>query len=409
MKIALVSEHASPLALLGGDDAGGQNVHVGELAKALGRKGIEVVVHTRRDDPSLARRVRFAPNVVVDHVSAGPPEPLPKDVLLPFMGAFADDLAESWTADRPDAVHSHFWMSGLAAIEAARSVDIPVLHTYHALGVEKRSQQGSADTSPDTRIAIEQRIACEADALVATTEAEAKVLASMGAEPSRIEVIPCGVDLHRFHPCDRASASTSHGAVERHANRRRVVAASRLVPRKGVADLIRALQFVPDAELVVAGGGPAGLVLDDAEGARLQCLAETLAVDHRVSFLGAVPREAMPDLLRSADVVACCPWYEPFGLVAVEAMACGVPVVATEVGGLAESVVDGVTGVHVQPRNPRSIAQGLLGLLADDARRTEMGRAAAQRARTYGWDDVARRTLDVVSERVGSHLHRGVA
>jgi len=409
VKIALVSEHASPLALLGGDDAGGQNVHVGELAKALGRQGIEVVVHTRRDDPALTRRVPFAPNVVVDHVSAGPPEPLPKDELLPYMGAFAEDLADSWKVERPDGVHSHFWMSGLAALEAARSVDIPVLHTYHALGSEKRTQQGTADTSPDTRIAIEERIAREADALVATTRAEAKVLQTMGADRSRIAVIPCGVDLQRFHPGDPTSRSTTRCTADRQASRPRVVAASRLVPRKGVADLITALQWVPDAELVVAGGGPAGLVLDDPEGARLQRLAETLGVDGRVGFLGAVRREDMPDLLRSADVVACCPWYEPFGLVAVEAMACGVPVLATEVGGLAESVVDGLTGVHVQPRNPRSIAEGLCGLLSDDHQRPAMGRAAAERALGYGWDDVARRTLDVVCDRVGSHLSRGVA
>ena len=136
MRIHLVSEHASPLALLGGVDAGGQNVHVAELARAMARRGFEVVVHTRRDDPALPRRVPFAPGVVVDHVSAGPAVPLPKDSLLPHMAAFARDLKAEWQEERPDVVHSHFWMSGLAALDAARAVGVPVAHTFHALGVE---------------------------------------------------------------------------------------------------------------------------------------------------------------------------------------------------------------------------------------------------------------------------------
>ena len=408
MKIAVVSEHASPLALLGGDDAGGQNVHVAELARALGRRGVEVVVHTRRDDPALPRRIRFAPNVVVDHVDAGPPEPLPKDDLFPLMGEFADDLARCWQDDQPDAVHSHFWMSGMAALDAATAVDVPVLHTYHALGAEKRRQQGLADTSPPQRIAVERRIAQEADALVATTRTEAGVLTSMGADPDRVAVVPCGVDLDRFRPDAGEQRSGADIAGPRRL-RHRVVAASRLVPRKGVADLIRALPLVPDVELVVAGGGPAGMVLDEPEGARLLDLAASSGVAGRVSLLGAVPREDMPDLLRSADVVACCPWYEPFGLVAVEAMACGVPVLATSVGGLAESVVDGVTGVLVQPRDHRSIARGLLDLLADERRRTRMGHHATLRSLSYGWDDVAGRTLDVVAGCRSARTSRGVA
>jgi len=387
MRIALVSEHASPLALLGSEDAGGQNVHVAELARALGRRGVDVVVHTRRDDPSLPRRVQFAPNVVVDHVAAGPAEPIPKDDLLAHMGAFADDLVRVWRDDPPDVVHSHFWMSGLAALDAGRRVGVPVLHTYHALGLEKRRQQGRRDTSPPERLDIEARIAREADGLVATTAGEARVLETMGAPPERITVVPCGVDLSRFRP-ERLLPRLGRGPV-------RIVAASRLVPRKGVGDLITALAQVPRAELVIAGGPPAGMVLDDAEGTRLHDLAHREGVAERVTFLGAVGREDMPALLRSADVVACCPWYEPFGLVAVEAMACGVPVVATAVGGLAETIVDGVTGVHVRPRDPGSIATGLRRALTDATRWREMGQAAGVRARRYGWDDVATQTLDV--------------
>src|SRR4051794_6406630 len=148
----MVSEHASPLAVLGGVDAGGQNVHVAALATYLARRGMEVVVHTRRDDPSLPRRVRLAPGVEVDHVDAGPPEPLPKDELLTHMGAFGDQLADAWASERPSVVHSHFWMSALAALEAASELGIPVAHTFHALGVVKRRHQGVEDTSPEGRI-----------------------------------------------------------------------------------------------------------------------------------------------------------------------------------------------------------------------------------------------------------------
>ncbi|HEX2576120.1 MAG TPA: glycosyltransferase, partial [Aquihabitans sp.] len=234
----------------------------------------------------------------------------------------------------------------------------------------------------------------EADRLVATTAAEARILLAMGSSPERTSVVPCGVDLSRFRP--------GGPALPRRRGRARIVVASRLVPRKGVGDLIDALPSVPGAELVVAGGSPAGLVLDDGEGARLHLRAEELGVADRVSFLGAVPRDRMPAVLRSADVVACCPWYEPFGLVAVEAMACGVPVVATAVGGLAETVVDGVTGLHVAPRDPEAIALALRRLLGDPCLRRRMADAAARRAQRYGWDDVAAETLQLAEATVAA-------
>src|SRR3954471_22032401 len=158
MRIALVSEHASPLADLGGADARGQNVHVAALARALARRGAEVVVHTRRDDPDLPRRVPLCDGVTVDHVDAGPPKCVPKDELLPHMGAFARELERCWRDDRPDLVHSHFWMSALAALDAAAPLGIPVVHTFHALGVVKRRYQGDADTSPPQRLELEREI-----------------------------------------------------------------------------------------------------------------------------------------------------------------------------------------------------------------------------------------------------------
>ncbi|CAN5134217.1 glycosyltransferase family 1 protein [soil metagenome] len=391
MKIAMVSEHASPLALLGSVDAGGQNVHVADLARAMARQGAEVVVHTRRDDPQLPDRVSFADNVWVEHVDAGPARPIPKDRLLPHISAFSRRLAQSWGHERPDAVHSHFWMSGLAALEATRPLGIPLVHTYHALGVVKRRHQGNADTSPPERIDVERRLAGQADHIVATTYDEAQELAAMGGDPGRVTVVPCGVDLEHFRP---------DGPAEPRTNRfRRVVVVSRLVERKGIGNVIGALATLPGVELVIAGGPPAGLLVDDPQARRFQRLVGELGVSDRVELRGAVARERLPALLRSADVVACCPWYEPFGLVAVEAMACGIPVVASAVGGLAESVIDGRTGVHVPLRAPGHIASAIRGLLDDEGRRRRLGAAGARRARRFGWDPIATETL-AVAERL---------
>src|SRR4051812_29623525 len=245
MRIAMVSEHASPLAVLGGVDAGGQNVHVAALAAALGRLGHEVVVHTRRDDPSLPRRVPLAPGVEVDHVDAGPPAELPKDELLPHMPAFGEQLREQWAAWAPDVVHSHFWMSAVAALEAAEG--IPVVHTFHALGTVKRRHQSTRDTSPPERIAIERGIAARVDRIVATCTDEVFELRRMDADRRRITVIPCGVDLDRFGP----------GPAEpRTPGVYRLVAACRLVMRKGVGNAIEAVAGGPGAEVHVARGPP---------------------------------------------------------------------------------------------------------------------------------------------------------
>ncbi len=168
MRIAMVSEHASPLAVLGGVDAGGQNVHVAALAAAVAARGHEVVVHTRRESPRVPESVPLSPGVVVQHVPAGPPTEVPKDALLPYMDRFADVLREQWLWNRPDVVHAHFWMSGLAARRAAADLGIPVVQTFHALGVVKRRHQGAMDTSPPERLALESDLARSVDAIIAT-------------------------------------------------------------------------------------------------------------------------------------------------------------------------------------------------------------------------------------------------
>jgi len=389
--IAMVSEHASPLAVLGGVDAGGQNVHVAALAAALARRGHELTVYTRRDSLTPPDRVKLADGVHVEHVPAGPPTEMPKDEILGHIGEFSAYLARRWTQDPPDLVHTHFWMSGLAGLAGARRLGTPVVHTFHALGSVKRRYQRARDTSPPERLRLEKALGRTVARVVATCGDEVGELIRMGVPRSSISVVPCGVDVERFRP--------DGPAAPRRPGRRRLVSIGRLVERKGVDDVIRALALVPGTELLVAGGPDATALDADPEVARLRELAGRHRVANRVSFLGRVPREDVPALLRSADVVVCVPWYEPFGIVPLEAMACGVPVVVSAVGGLTDSIVDGTTGVLVLPRRPDVLAHQLRRLLNDPVRREAYGVAGVDRARSrYTWDRIAAETEVVYSE-----------
>ncbi|WP_372698172.1 glycosyltransferase [Arthrobacter sp. JSM 101049] len=395
MKIAMISEHASPLAAIGGVDAGGQNVHVAALSTALARRGHQVTVYTRRDDPQLPERVPVCEGFEVVHVNAGPACSMSKDLILPYMSDLAQGAAADWAADPPDVIHAHFWMSGVAALEAARAGarDIAVVQTFHALGTVKRRHQGAGDTSPVERAWLEASVARSVDAIVATCSDEVFELKALGAEGSRISVAPCGVDLSLF---------TADGPREDRGQAHRVAAIGRLVPRKGVDLSIRALHClrergVSDVELLVVGGsGAADSLDDDPEVARLRALAAELGVADQVVFRGQLPREDMPAMLRSCDAVVCTPWYEPFGIVPLEAMACSVPVVASSVGGLIDTVLDGVTGLHVPPRDEAALADALAQLLADPETATRFGAAGCQRATArYSWDRIAADTEKV--------------
>jgi glycosyltransferase involved in cell wall biosynthesis len=390
MRIALVSEHANPLAAVGGVDAGGQNVHVAALATGLAEHGHEVTVFSRWDNPSTPLRVAAPGGYVVEHVPAGPPSDVPKDELLRHMPAFADHLRSRWAADPVDLVHAHFWMSGLAAVDAAQPLGIPVLQTFHALGTVKRRNQGSHDTSPGTRIALERRLCRSVDHVIATCSDEVAELQLMGLPAGRASIIPCGVDTDLFRP-----VTPEHPAGVP-AGRPRLLVTGRIVERKGVGNVIEALAALPGVELLVAGGPSPDLVASDPEVVRLTGVATRLGVADRVRFLGSVGRRDLPALMCSADVVVAVPWYEPFGIVPVEAMACGRPVVGSAVGGLLDTVVPGVTGELVPPRRPDLLAPVLRDLLADPARRAAYGRAGRARAvATYQWRRVVAATEDV--------------
>lgn len=397
MRIALVSEHASPLAALGGEDAGGQNVHVAKLAAGLAARGHDVVVHTRRASRNAPAQVRAPEGYVVDHVDAGPPEPMPKDRIAEHLDELADGLARRWGARPVDLAHAHFWMSGVAAVRAARSLPEPppVVQTFHALGVVKRRHQGGADTSPEHRVVDERRLVREADHVIATSADEVRELRSLGLPAGHATIIPCGVDTGLFVP-----------SSARRGPRHRIVTVGRMVPRKGYETVVQALAGVPDTDLVVVGGPPPSRLRDDPEVRRLREVAAACGVAERVSFTGAVAPQEVARLLPTADLLVTGAWYEPFGIVPVEAMSCGVPVVATDVGGHRDTVVPGLTGELVPPRDPEVMATAIRCLLADPGRRRNYGRAARRRTiELYDWRTVVDRT-ELVYQAVAGRAPR---
>ncbi|MET8085584.1 glycosyltransferase [Micromonospora sp. NPDC005237] len=393
MRIAMISEHASPLAILGGEDAGGQNTHVAELSAALAAAGHEVRVYTRRDALDLPVTVRAPDGYDVVHVPAGPAEPVAKDALLPHMREFSRWLIERWRGGdwTPEVIHAHFWMSGLAALTAGRQTGVPVVQTYHALGTVKRRYQGVQDTSPARRISYERELGRSVDRVVAQCRDEVGELVRMGVPRSRMTVVPSGVNLASFSPLGPVA--------DREPGRARILTVGRLVERKGFQTVVRAMALVPDAECVVVGGPPEGLLETDPYARRLRALAESCGVADRVHLVGAVPREEMGRWYRSADLLVAAPWYEPFGLTPLEAMACGVPVVGTAVGGIRDTVVDGTTGDLVPARDPQALAAAIQRLLVDRIRRFRYATAARERARSrYSWEVTAERLAEVYGE-----------
>ncbi|MEN3307369.1 MAG: D-inositol-3-phosphate glycosyltransferase [Micromonosporaceae bacterium] len=395
MRIAMISEHASPLVAPGGVDAGGQNLHVAELSAALARRGHEVRVYTRRHDGDLPDTVDSGGFQVV-HVPAGPAREIPKDDLLPYMGEFGRWLAADWERGpwRPDIGHAHFWMSGLAALTARARYPLPVVQTYHALGSVKRRYQGGKDTSPAQRIGYERVLGRQVDQVVAQCSDEVNELIALGIPRSAIRLVSSGVDTGHFAP-GGPPAQAPHP-------KGRILSVGRLVERKGYADLIEAMRLIPEAEVVVIGGPPAAALHEDPLARGLRQLAEQRGVADRFRLVGAVPREEMPSWYRAADVVACPAWYEPFGLTPLEAMACGVPVVAYAVGGFIDTIVDQVTGVLVRPRDVKGLAGALRALIGDPLRRLEYAAAAVDRARErYSWGRSAEQLAAVYARLTG--------
>jgi glycosyltransferase involved in cell wall biosynthesis len=381
MRIALVTTDSSPLTPAADSDT--QSTRVFSLAQALAELGHRVTIYARRDARALPDSAILAPGVTVEHVTAGPPAALAADEFAPHVREFGDHLARRWRRNAPDVVHAHFWTSGLAALAAARDLGIPVVQTFMSLGAA--DPDGSGPTS-DLRNRLESCIAREATAVLASTYAEAAQITRMGVPRSAITVVPCGVDTAQFSP---------EGPVAKRTKRPRLlaVAPGSLGGRQGLDTLVRALAGVPDAELVIAGGPARQRLGRDQAYQDLVQLARAAGVERRLTFTGRVSLRDLPPLLRSADLVLSAAPYEPAGMLAIAAMACGTPVIASAVSGHQDAVLDGITGVLIPPGQPGLLARRVRQLLAAPVRLEAFGLAAADRAQSrYQWDRIGMET-----------------
>ncbi len=409
LRIAFVSEHASPVALLGSQDAGGQNVYVDEVSRSLAQLGHTVDVFTRRDDPDAPEIVEWSPGVRVINLRAGPAEFVVKDALWPLMPAFRDAFLEFAHRDgaQYDALHGNFWMSGWVVAELGRLLALPVVHIFHAMGKTKQLHQGLADTSPDGRIEVEVGVIRDVDRLIAQCPSERdELVADYGADPSKVVLIPSAVNIERFRPVPRTEARRRIGL---RTDELIIAYIGRMMPRKDVRNLVRAAALlaqdvdVPFSVLLVGGETHEPDPVSTPEIGVLQQLAAELGIADRVRFVGKRQPDLLRDYYSAGDVVVTTPWYEPFGLTPLEGMACGRPVIGSAVGGITFTIEDEVTGLLVPPRDPEALAGALRRLLTDPQLREQMGLAARARVeREFTWSTVARRTAELYQSLVPS-------
>ncbi|GGC34476.1 hypothetical protein GCM10011386_28230 [Parapedobacter defluvii] len=399
--IALISEHASPLAMLGGVDSGGQNIYVGELARQLAALGYTVDVFTRRDDPKLPLEVQWLPDVRIVHVEAGPSKQLPKESLFQYMDAFAAWM-ETFMERQPKRyalLHANFWMSGYVAMKLKEHIRIPFVITFHALGKVRLMHQRETDKFPEERCDVETQVMQAADGIIAECpQDEADLIQLYRADPDKITMVPCGFSPHEFHPIDKAYARM---LLDLHPTRKMILQLGRMVPRKGIDTVIQSLAQLRensmDAQLVVVGGEYEKPHLHaDPEYRRLMEMATGLGVADAISFEGRKNREQLKYFYSAADVFVSTPWYEPFGITPLEAMACGTPVIGAKVGGIQYSVANGKTGFLVRPKDPQALARKLELVLKSEDLQVYLRQNAIKRVNEcFTWKKVAQQMDEV--------------
>jgi D-inositol-3-phosphate glycosyltransferase len=403
MRVAMLSVHSSPLARLGGKEAGGMNVYVRELARELGARGVPVDIFTRSQDRTLPTVQPLSCGVRVINLHTGPVAPYDKNWILTYLPEFVSRVrcfAEGEDLQY-DVIHSHYWLSGEAALRLRRTWGTPVVHMSHTLGAMKNSvARSDEEVETSRRIMIERRLMHAADAIVAATPLDrAQMVWHYGADVDRIQVVPCGVDLQRFQPVDPVAARVSLGLP---AAERLLLCVGRMEPLKGMDALIRALALLRDQRpewaeqlrvLLIGGEDESSSFAWNAEQRRLDGLRRRLGVADRVDFLGARPQEDLPRYFAAADVVAVPSHYESFGLVALEALASGAAVVASNAGGLAFTIEDGRSGLLFPPDDHVALAQRIATLLDDPSVAARQRVAARRRAEEFAWVDMSRRII----------------
>ena len=399
-RVAMLSVHTCPLATLGGKETGGMNVYVRDLSRELDRRGIAVDCFTRSQNPDIPRiSTRLGLNARVIHVPAGPEAPYDKNEIANHLPRFVHGVLDFAQRQRVtyDVIHSHYWLSGLVARDLRHAWDTPIVHMFHTLGQMKNSVASSPqEWETEQRIEGEAEVMALADRLVAATPLErAQMVWLYGADAKKISVVPCGVDLNLFHPIPQNEAKQVLGLpLERCV----ILFVGRIEPLKGIDTLLRSIALIApempcwqdELSVIIIGGAPgAGIEQVNAELARLERLRAELGIEELVTFLGAKDQDMLAYYYSAAELVVMPSHYESFGMVALEAMACGTPVVASKVGGLAFNVQDGHTGYLVPERNAEALAARIRPLLKDRDLRRQLGQNAVRWARRYGWSAVA--------------------
>ncbi len=402
----MLSFHTCPLATLGGKDTGGMNVYVRDLTRELGRRGLHVDVFTRSQDehqPHVKEDLGHGNRVI--HIPAGIEVPLPKETLYEQVPEFVGGVRQFARAQGEvyDLIHSHYWLSGVAARSLRAAWGVPFIQMFHTLGhMKNRVAQSPRDREGDLRLRIETELLRDADQIIAATPAELAQLQWLyRADVSRVTVIPPGVDLEHFYPRPAAEAKARLGIDPKN---KLLLFVGRIEPLKGVETLFQALARLRDLGvcectelyLAIIGGDPSDGPADgNEEMERLKALRRELGLADLVTFLGARDQDALPDYYAAAEAVIMPSYYESFGMVALEAMACGTPVIASEVGGLAFLVKDGETGFHVPDRDPELLADRICQIITDPLLRAELGEQAAAYARGYAWPLIADKIVGV--------------
>ena len=406
MRVAMLSVHTSPLAALGGKETGGMNVYVRELSRELGLRGLSIDVFTRQQDPTAPRIVQVWPHVRVIHLPAGPVAPYAKGEVYQHLPEFVAGI-KALAAEEGvtyDLLHSHYWLSAWVARELQRSWNVPILHMFHTLGMMKDAvARTPEEREVDIRSAVEGEIMAFVDGIVAATPLDKEQMVQLyDADPDKIWVVPCGVDPGMFHPIPQAEAKAHLGGPL--ADCRMVLFVGRLDPVKGLDTLLEAMcnltrRTSPELArkycLVIVGG--------DAESAAeamqtadcLEDIRKVYDLPDLVMFLGARSQEMLAYYYSAAEVCVIPSRYESFGMVALEAMACGTPVIASRVGGLMYTVQDGVTGFLVPDRNPEALADKIDLILSDPDLRNRLGAQALEATHRFTWGNIADQIIQI--------------
>jgi D-inositol-3-phosphate glycosyltransferase len=407
-RIAFISEHASPLAEPGGIDCGGQNVYIDHLARHLAKLGYYVDIFTRWTDPAKSRIVKCHERVRVVHVRAGEKKYIPKENLFQYMDEFCADMVHFIKKRnlKYKIIHAHFWMSGYVAACIRKLLGIPFVITFHALGKIRRLYQGMADGFPDVRFSTEEMVVREADRIVAECPQDKEdLMIHYYAKEEKIRMIPCGFDNDEFYPMNRKRCAERLGLDP---NERIILQLGRMVPRKGIDNVIRATSILlskhdmPLRLVIVGGEADYACPIETPEIGRLQQIAAQEKILDRVTFAGRKKRSLLRYYYNSAEVFVSTPWYEPFGITPIEAMACGIPVIGTNVGGIKYSVRHDKTGFLVPVNDPEILAERLWEIMRDPSLRRAFGESAIRRANAlFTWESVAR-DVSVLYQDIGA-------